>query len=252
MKTSRLRHGFTVIFLLLMTIPLLGTSTRPSEPCKKQEGWGYCSGSELVTPAQFDKTKHGGSVDHVAPVKKNGKWGFINVKKSGRNRVHYLVEPKFDDVRTFSKGLAAVKAKAKWGFINRNGNWQIQPRFDNVIKFHVKEQTPVQLNGKWGHVTRQGKLMYKPTFNEVKNFEKGLAPAKSEEKWGYINKKGAWKINPRFNNPGSFSITKDGSCARVLFRSEKVNRKGEILSEHQVREQCTFHKHIKDNYLDTG
>lgn len=47
-----------------------------------------------------------------------GKWGFVN------ERQEWVIQPRFDDVKSFQSGRAAAMKNGKWGFINRRGEWQ--------------------------------------------------------------------------------------------------------------------------------
>ena len=48
----------------------------------------------------------------IAPVCKDGKWGYIDVNEK------YAIEPIFDEARCFNtRGIAAVKTDEKWKFI---------------------------------------------------------------------------------------------------------------------------------------
>jgi hypothetical protein len=52
-----------------------------------------------------------------------GKWGFIDAKGS------FIINPEFEDVKSFNHGLAAVKQGALWGYINSGGSWVFEPQF---------------------------------------------------------------------------------------------------------------------------
>lgn len=53
--------------------------------------------------------------DGVIAVCKGEKWGFVNT--AGK----VVIEPSFDNAKSFSNGLAAVMKDGKWGFINSDG-----------------------------------------------------------------------------------------------------------------------------------
>ncbi|MBT6235289.1 MAG: WG repeat-containing protein, partial [Bacteroidetes bacterium] len=54
----------------------------------------------------------------------NGKEGFID--KNG----NWVIQPIFDQVYEFEDGLSKAEINGKFGFIDKNGNWIIQPIFD--------------------------------------------------------------------------------------------------------------------------
>ena len=46
-----------------------------------------------------------------------------------------VIEPKYDNARSFVNGYAAVLEEGKWGFINDKGNYVIKPQFEGAKDF---------------------------------------------------------------------------------------------------------------------
>lgn len=67
--------------------------------------------------------------EEIAFKGENGKWGFVNSK----NKV--IIEPQYDEAKSFSGGLAAVKMNGKWGFINKDGRTVIDYQFVDADYF---------------------------------------------------------------------------------------------------------------------
>ncbi len=59
------------------------------------------------------------------PIKKDGKWGYID--KTGK----IIIDPQYDDAWPFSEGLAAVmivdEETGKWGYIDKTGKYVWEP-----------------------------------------------------------------------------------------------------------------------------
>ncbi|WP_179215982.1 WG repeat-containing protein [Paenibacillus sp. MY03] len=68
---------------------------------------------EFVIPPLYEEARP--FEDGVAFVKKDGKWGLINITGT------LIVPPKYDYVGPFVEGRTEVSVGEKWGFINRNG-----------------------------------------------------------------------------------------------------------------------------------
>ncbi len=58
----------------------------------------------------------------VAPAMQNGGWGLIN--KQGE----WIVQPKFEQVRDFSEKLEAVFLNGGSGYIDEKGGWVLSSR----------------------------------------------------------------------------------------------------------------------------
>jgi hypothetical protein len=60
--------------------------------------------------------------DGLFPVKRNGRWGFMN--RNGKEVIYCV----YDDVSVFSRDLIIVSFHGESGVIDRKGNWVITPR----------------------------------------------------------------------------------------------------------------------------
>jgi hypothetical protein len=115
------------------------------------------------------------------------KWGFIN--KEGK----VVIDTVYDEVRSFSEGLAAVKKMWKWGFINKEGQLVIDCQFDRVGSFS-EGIASVQSNGKWGAINKEGKLIIDYLYNDDSmnsfTFHDGVAQVSQKGQIMLINKEG--------------------------------------------------------------
>ncbi len=97
---------------------------------------------EVVGGERFDDAKLFTDKGYAA-VKKNGKWGFINTDGN------FVIEPAYDDARSFSNDLAAVKIGDKWGFIDPEGKLVIEALYDDTKDFSAKGTCFVKFETKW-------------------------------------------------------------------------------------------------------
>ena len=73
----------------------------------------------------------------LAPVEKNGKWGFID--KNGNVIISFL----YDEVKSMNNGVAKVKLNGKWGFINSSGKEIVPCAYDEVTYFPSERHFPL-------------------------------------------------------------------------------------------------------------
>jgi hypothetical protein len=104
--------------------------------------------------------------DGMAAVRKDRKWGFVD--KSGRK----VISPSFESVRNFSDGLCPVRAQAsdKWGYINKQGEFVIPPQFQQAEPMS-EGLAKVQINGKFGFVDKTGRFVIEPKYSWCRNFQ---------------------------------------------------------------------------------
>jgi len=108
---------------------------RPFDPvhravmwAKADAGWGLIrpDGTWFVMPTFQDAHQ---LVDGLAPVKRGGKWGYVD-----RNGV-LTIEPQFDLAGYFEVGrsLAPARVGKLFGLIDRSGSWVVEPKFDEIF-----------------------------------------------------------------------------------------------------------------------
>ncbi len=67
--------------------------------------------------------------DGYAAVQVSGKWGFVNTDGE------LVIDPEYDDARSFANGLAAVQQGEYWGYVSESGDIAIEPRFLGALDF---------------------------------------------------------------------------------------------------------------------
>ena len=123
-----------------------------------------------------------------------GKYIFIG--KSGKT----VIDPKADEIYSFSEGLARIKIKNKYGFIGENGKVIIRPQYTDAEDFS-EGLSQVDIDGEPYFINKEGKIVFKSLFGYVKDFKSGLAWIQEGDysdntaKYGYIDKTGRviWK-----------------------------------------------------------
>lgn len=89
----------------------------------------------------------------------DNKWGFIDM--TGKEVVPFI----YDEVGSFSEGLASVKKGGKCGYIDKTGQVVIPLQYDgytSCMEFHGG-LAPVETDGKWGLVDTSGNWVVQPT-----------------------------------------------------------------------------------------
>lgn len=78
-----------------------------------------------------------------AAVKSGDKWGFVDKKGA------VVIEPQYEDARSFSNGFAAVKKDGKWGFIDQSNKMRIEAEFDDAKYMNNRGNAFIKQNGIW-------------------------------------------------------------------------------------------------------
>jgi hypothetical protein len=84
--------------------------------------------------------------ESYAAVCVDGKWGFIDSSGS------VVIEPQYDDAKSFSIGLAAVSVDGMWGYINASGEYRLMPVFTDAKPFSTDGIAAVEENGIWNYI----------------------------------------------------------------------------------------------------
>lgn len=133
----------------------------------------------------------------------------------------------YEDIRSFSEGLAAVKKNGKWGFIDTKGTLVIPftDQYTPVGSFSNGLVLVAAKNGKYGFLNTDGVVEIACVYQYAKTFSEGMAAVQpsGSEKWGYIDTNGNMVIAAEHYNAQPFS---DGVAGTSL---GFINRKGNIV-----------------------
>lgn len=80
-----------------------------------------CDGEKKIDVWFIDMDVYLGEA--IAFKDSSGKWGFIDIEGN------IIIDPHFDEAKSFSNGFAAVKKGDEWGFINKEGQLVIDYQF---------------------------------------------------------------------------------------------------------------------------
>jgi len=160
----------------------------------------------------------------MCPVKKDNKWGFIDV--SG----NVVVEPKYGEVYgvypKYINGLCLVKKsdENKWGFIDKTGNEVIPLKFYSATSFYdivAASYTPADAknantHARWRIIDRKGEILVDDAGNDhsyqtiVKEGRMGIKRGLGKEGgfkilYGFVDVKGKDVIPVKFQEVRDFS-----------------------------------------------
>lgn len=112
-------------------------------------------------------------------VGKEGNYKLISVDTE---KVKYeVVLEGFEDAQAFNtKEPAAVKQNGKWGFVSSTGEIVIEPKYDEAKSFSYG-YAPVKVNGKWTLIDSEGVSIMEPQFEDMgAPTQSGIVPVKTE------------------------------------------------------------------------
>lgn len=98
---------------------------------KKDDAWYYVN--KTGEPLMVDSDHFWDFYEGLCQGEKNGLRGFFN------NKGEWVIEPKFQDAKSFENGRALVNTNGKWGVIDQKGNWLMEPKFDVIKEFERTE-----------------------------------------------------------------------------------------------------------------
>lgn len=138
----------------------------------------------------------------LVPYCSGDTWGY----KSNTGEIR--IEAQFTDARPFSEGYAFASVNQNgqtlYGVIDESGSWVIDPLYQDARSF-VNGCAAVKYNDKWGFINATGAFVAEPTYQEAGSFCDGLARVKSNDKWGYIDTTGQMVISNQYDEAGDFS-----------------------------------------------
>jgi hypothetical protein len=158
----------------------------------------------------------------LAPVKTDGKWGFINSK------CDFVIQNIYSEANGFLRDdLAAVKLNGKWGFVDQTGKVVIPFEYDKTT-FFINNNCSVRKNGLWGYIDKDNTLFIPYQFDEAEPFFCELALVKRDGMYGYINKSNDIKIPFQYRK--AYSFYEHDRLASVKFNGKwtHITKEGKI------------------------
>ncbi len=153
----------------------------------------------------------------LAPVKINGKWGYIN--KLGE----LTIPARYDEAGVFTEGCAPVRVSIFWGYIDKKGNWFLRPVFTQASNFNNKRAQislfdPTDSATITGYISPKGEFLFRiETYEVGYDYHDGLLRMRSADQmgmaFGFRDSMGNYIIQPRFDAALDFS---EGLAAIML------------------------------------
>lgn len=163
-----------------------------------------------------------GYAEGLAPVVKDGKYGYVN--ESGK----IIIPISYQEAYPFSDGLALYRQNDKYGYLNKSGKVAIAPKYQDAWGFW-EGRAKFEQNGKYGFIDTKGKVVIRPQYEVVGDwFEDGLVLFKKGDKYGYLDKSGKVAISPQFDSAKDFSE----GLAAVTQKTGLTDDSGEALHKY--------------------
>lgn len=140
----------------------------------------------------YDRIMEGATIEPEAdPIRMDfgTRWGYIDA--NGET----VIEPQFDEARSFVAGLAAIRIDNKWGFVNREGQLPVTPLYEDCGDF-AEGLAAVQWYGRWGYIDPNGAFVIMPKFQEAGPFRNGIADIRLGARRGRLTRQGETHFDP--------------------------------------------------------
>jgi hypothetical protein len=193
----------------VLTYESIGPFSEGLAPVKLQGKWGFIdTAGKVVIPAQYDAVT--GFRAGLAGFESLGRWGLMD--QSGQPIDSFT--RRFFQVRPFSEGLAPVQERpwSLWEYVDKEGRTVIPALYEDALPFS-EGLAPVLKDGKWRYIGPDGSEAFATDFYRVYPFtSEGLAlvrPARNG-KYGYIERDGKLSIAANYDEAKPFA---DGLAA---------------------------------------
>ncbi|MBA3679833.1 MAG: WG repeat-containing protein [Bacteroidetes bacterium] len=147
------------------------------------------------------------------------KWGI----KSSSGTI--LVEPKYEDIRSYAGGLAIVKLNSKYGAIDITGKEIVVPKYEDMNNFQ-NGVCVVKENGKKGLIDKTGKALIETKYDHLIPALDNLYFVKIDKKHGVISEQGKTIIPIEYTSVEQI----EKGIYMVNIKTEPVN--GKYTSEY--------------------
>ena len=170
-----------------------------AEVALSEDEWKYGfidrTGKVVVKP-QFDFAYAFEDGRALVTLTDGGKSGFIDT--TGQ----FILKPQYDEAEPFADDLAPVKKDGRWRFIDKAGADVVllSNKFEYVDSLS-EGRSRVKIGDKYGAIDKAGNLIIDARFDNMNIFSEGLAYARIGDIHGYINTSGSFEIQKPVTKP---------------------------------------------------
>lgn len=185
-------------------IEALGVLEDNIAPAKINGKYGYINGKfEELSPFSWDGAT--AMKEGIAAVKQGDKWALINEKFELLTDFIYD-DVKTDEYGycCVDEAYIFVKKGDAYELVNEKGETIGEDRYEDAFPFVEDAPASVKKNGKWGFISTDGNFVIEPQYENAKSFSGGLAPVDTGNGWGYINLENQLVIADDFTDAGNF------------------------------------------------
>ena len=198
-----------------------------SETTARTGKYGYIDNTtESAVMVEKSKTNTTDGTEY----KRGGKYGYID--KSGKE----ITNIEYDEIGTFSEGLAWFKKDGLYGYIDKSGKEVIEAKYEDAYSFS-EDRAIVYMNGKAIVIDKSGKEILESKYDVIGTYSEGMALVyiityneENEEKTqicGFIDKNGKEIIPLKYSNASLYSdglaaVCKDNKCGYIDKNGKEV------------------------------
>lgn len=191
---------------------------------------------------------------YIVPVNTSSGWTFYQYESEEYDSKTY------DDVSSFTDGVAAVLSGEEWKLILEDGKSISDKNFDNV-KLHSngdRSYDDIMIaseQGEYGMYDKYCKRLNSFRCNDADIYMGGpIAFADKTGKWGFVDTKGKVIIEPQFDNAKSFSnnlaaVCKDGSWGFIDTDGELVIDYQFLDADYFTKDGMTMVSEVEGQYI---
>jgi len=150
--------------------------------------WAIIDAAGKSSAQRYDEV---GSMENgLAPVRRDGKWGYVDAKGAE------VIAPTYEKAEPFFAGgeVAKVTLGGKMGLIDKTGKVVLPLQYDDIDTIRWWQPAPdflfVNMGGKWGLVDKAGKELFPPRYDALDMFAQDKVIFKSAGKFGVATRAG--------------------------------------------------------------
>ena len=157
-----------------------------------------------------------------------------------------VVQPRFENARPFTEGLAAVKKNGQWGFINSKGKYIVKPYYQKAFSFRG-DYAKVGHDNQWGAINKSGQLTISLSYTQLifilgENHQPTcLAKVEKAGLFGLVDKVTGRQLTPyQYKKVGSRFIGKRLKVQNKQGKYGFLNKNGQQIVTCQYDEATFF------------